>query len=288
MLPSAAEIAEAVGLGVLVPAAVAVVVLLLALRLGGGEPLGVGAGLAAGFAALAAMDSDWGFLRPAESWDWLPALGLLAVVVATAERGVKAPAVVRWAVRAVAAGLTAFLLVRAQSSRDVVPSWCYGALALAVLVLWGLLDLAVTRRPGGLVPALLTVVAFAAAGLGEMGGFLTVAQRAGVVAAALVGWAFVAWWRPLPAVCRAGVGVFAVLLPAALFVAAFNRSAEVPTASYLLLLVAPLALGAMSLLQLGPSSWRRAAVLAAVTLLPVAVSLILAARAGLAGSSDYS
>jgi hypothetical protein len=282
MLPSPAEILEAVGYGLLLPAAVAAVGLLLALRVGGGEPLGVGAGLAAGFVALAATgQTDWDFLRPKEAWDWLPALGLLAAVAAAAEQFVKWPVIVRWAGRVVVAALAAVVLVRAQSAREphpLEPYW-HGAFALAVLTLWGVLDLAVRRWPGGTVPGLLTLVAFAAAFLGERAGFLTVAQLGGVVAGALAGWTLIAWRRPLPGVCRAGAGPFAVLLPGVLFVASFNSYSDVPAASYLLLLAAPFCLGATALLQLGPSARRRALILGAATGVPLAVALVLAARA---------
>ncbi len=279
MLPSLSEILEAVGYGVLVPAAVAALGLWLALRLGGGEPLGVGAGLAAGFAALAASQSDWSFLHPQESWDWLPALALLAVVAATAEQALKQTTFSRWSLRFVVAALATVALTNSQLKRGPLPPYLIGAIPLAVLVLWAVLGLAVSRRPGGLVPALLTAAVFAAAALGEMGGFLTVAQAAGVVGAALAGWAVIAWRRPLPGVCRAGVAVFAVLLPAVVFVAAFNRVSDVPPASYLLVLAAPLCLGALSLLQLGQSAWRTAAVLVAATAVPLAAALALAARA---------
>jgi hypothetical protein len=276
MLPSPAEILEAVGYGLLLPAAVAVVGLLLALRLGGGEPLGVGAGLAAGFVALAATgQTDWEFLRPQEAWDWLPALGLLAAVAASVER----VGLARWSGRIVVAALTTIALLVAQSRREPVPSYLFGAIPLAVLILWTVLDLAARRHPGGLLPALLTLVAFAAAALGEMAGFLTVAQLGGVVAGALAGWALVAWRRPRPGVCRAGVGPFAVLLPGVLFVAFFNSYSDVPVASYFLLLAAPFCLGATALLQLGPSALRRALILGAATGVPLAVALVLAARA---------
>jgi hypothetical protein len=275
-------ILPAVGYGLLLPAAVAVVGLLLAQRLGGGEPLGVGAGLAAGFAALAATgQTDWEFLRPKEAWDWLPALGLLAAVASAAEQFVSRTFVVRWAGRAAVAALAAVVLIRAQSAREPHPLDLYwhGALALAVLTLWGVLDLAVRRWPGGTLPALLTLVAFAAAALGEKAGFLTVAQLGGVVAGALAGWAPVAWRRPVPGICRAGVGPFAVLLPGVLFVAAFNSFSDVPAASYLLVLAAPFCLGATGLLQLGPSALRRALILGAATGVPLALALVLAARA---------
>jgi hypothetical protein len=281
MLPPIDEILQAVGYGLVVPAAVAVIGLLLTLWLGRGEPLGVGAGLAAGFVALAASQQDWALLRPKESWDWLPALCLLAVVAGTAEQLVKGPVVVRWVGRVVVAVLSAVLLIRAQSGREpqpLEPYW-YAALALAVLVLWEILDQAVRRVPGGIIPALLALTAFAAAAMGEQVGFLTLAQLGGVIAAALAGWALVAWWKPQPGVCRAGVAVLAVLLPAVLFVAWFNKSTETPPLSFLLLLGAPFFLGVTSQLPLSKSVWNRNVFLGAVTSGALAAALLLAAHA---------
>jgi hypothetical protein len=282
VLPSADEILQAVGYGLLVPAAVAVVGLLLTLWPGRGEPLGVGAGLAAGFVALAVSgQGDWKFLHPKEAWDWLPALGLLAVVAATVGQVVKWPDLVRWVGRAAVGVLTAALLIRAQSGREPQPleAYWYAALALAVVALWGILDLAVRRVPGGTVPALLTLTAFAAAVLCELVGFLSLAQSGGVAAAALAGWAVVAWWKPRPGVCLAGVAVLAVLLPAVLFVAWFNKSNAAPPSSFLLMLAAPLSLGATSQLPFGESAWNRTVLLGAVTSAPLAAALVLAARA---------
>lgn len=281
MLPPIDEILQAVGYGLLVPAAVAVVGLLLTQWLGRGEPLGVGAGLAAGFVALAASQGDWAFLRPQESWHWLPALGLLAVIAGTAEQLGKWPVTVRYAGRAAVAALTAVILIRAQAGREPQPPgpYWYGGVALAVLALWEILDLAVRRLPGGAVPALLALTAFAAAAMGEQVGFLTLAQLGGVVAAALAGWALVAWWKPQPGVCLAGVPVLAILLPAVLFVAWFNKSNEAPPLSFLLLLAAPFFLGVTSQLPFGKSVWNRNVILGAVTSGALAAALLLAAHA---------
>jgi hypothetical protein len=273
---------QAVGYGLLLPLTVAAVGLLLARRLGGGEPLGLGAGLAAGFVALAATkQTDWEFLQPKEPWDWLPALGLFAVVAAAVGQLVKWPRLVRSVGRTVVAFLAVAFLIRAQSARAPEPLGAYWAVALgaAVLVLWGVLDLAIRLRPGGTLPALLTLTAFAAAALCEMAGFLSLAQMAGVVAAALLGWALVAWRRPLPGVCRAGVAVLAVLLPAILFVAWFNKTSDLPSASFVLLLAAPLVLATLSLVLLGRASRLGSILLGAAALVPVTVALVLAARA---------
>jgi hypothetical protein len=281
-MPSSDVLLSAVGYGLLLPAAVAVVALVLAIRLGGGESLAVGIGLASGFAALAATKQiERDFLWPAEAWDWLPALGLLGCIwVAVAQLPNKFAHLIDWTGRAVVAGLAAWLLVRAQSKREdepLVAHW-YAALGFAIIILWCVLDWAAWCRPGRVMPLLLALVGLAAAVLAELAGLSTVAQLAGVAAGALIGWAVVALLRPSVAVCRAGVPVVAILLPASLFVAYFNSFSDVPTTSYLLLLAAPLALGLAALLPLWAApSWRRATVEAGAALLPLGVALALAA-----------
>jgi hypothetical protein len=278
MIPSLDVILETVGYGLLVPAAVTVVGLLLALRLGG-APLAVGVGLAAGFAALVKRGQTLSdYLKPEEAGDWLPALGLLACVAAFVEQRGAGSLVVRWSVRLIFAALTAGLLVRVQSVREPIEPVWYGALALAVLALWGVLDLA-ARRPERMLPALLALAALSAGVLAELAGLSTIACLAEVVAGALIGCALIALWRPRPEVCRAGVPMLAVLLPGFLFLSYFNTYSysSVPPASYWLLLAAPLCLGVASLLPLGQSPLRRAVVLGTATLVPLAVALALAA-----------
>jgi hypothetical protein len=286
-MPSPEVILNAVGYGLLLPAAVTVVALLLLLRLGGGEPLALGAGLAAGFVALSKtgqIKDD--FFHPEESWDWLPALGLLAAIAATVEQLAERWRIVRWAVRLLVSGLTAGLLVRAQSERDPFALGSYPALAasalqlgLAILLLWGLLDLSARRRPSAVAPVLLAFSALSAAILGELAGFSTVAHLGSVVAGTLGGWALVAWRWPQTRVVRAGISVVSVLLPGLLFVTSNNSYSDVPSASYLLIFAAPLLLAAATFLPFSDRHPRwRALCQAGATLLPLAAGLALAAR----------
>ena len=284
-MPSPDVLLKAVGCGLLIPVAVTFFVLLLGLRSRAGASLAVFDGLAAGFVALAATEQITAdFLRPTESWDWLPALALLACVAGLLNPNGKLAFVLCWAVRLTVAGLVAWVLTRAQSGRESEPlcGYCQAAFAGAILVLWATLDLALAapRRPGGVVPALVAVVALAAAALAELGGFMTLSLMAAVVPGALAGWALVAWLRPDPDISRAGAPALAVLLPGVLFVSYFNNYGNVPVASYLLLLAAPLCLGAVALLPF--SAIGRWAILyrAAAALVPAGVALALAALAG--------
>src|SRR3954467_15528150 len=96
MTPSPELVLRRVGLGVAIPAAVAMAGLLLtrwwAQRHGGlaprgGDGLAAGAGLLAGFVALAGSGQlGWEFLKPTDSWHWLPLLSVLATVAGIVER----------------------------------------------------------------------------------------------------------------------------------------------------------------------------------------------------------
>ncbi len=294
MLPSPDMILEAVGYGVLLPAAVTALGLLLALRWAfaarGGDVLAVVAGLVAGLAALVATDQiPSRFHKPVDCWDWLPGLALLASAVSLDRllfltrpaRAARPPVLLaRWVVRVGFAALAGWLLVRTQSANvEPVEEWWPAALALAVTGLWGL-DFLARRWPGAGLPVLLALVAFAAAGVMELSGFIRLSQMAGVLAAVLGGCALAGWrWRHAP-VAEGAVPAFAVLVPGLLFGAWFNTFAQVPAASYLLVVAAPLLLALTALPPLAGLPGRPLALVrAGVVLLPLAAALALAARA---------
>jgi hypothetical protein len=176
------------------------------------------------------------------------------------------------------ASLSAVALVRAQSPRDPLTADWYAYLALGILILWGVLDLASRRHPGPLLPALLAVVVLAAAALAEQGGFTRLAVMGAVPAGALAGLALIAWRWPREGIVRAGVPVLAALLPSILFTAFFNQVTDVPRVSYLLVLAAPLLLGLATLLPSSdpPTRWRALLRLGA-GLVPLGSGLALAA-----------
>jgi hypothetical protein len=284
----------ALGYGVLLPGAVTLAVLVLVLRRDlarpGGDLLAVAAGLVAGFTALALTGQiTWGFLRPDESWDWLPGLTLVACFVGIVERRLlSAPgkqsvslAAARWALRLAVGAAAAWLLVGTQAKLEPVPGWWYAVLTLVIAGLWGLERLA-RDWPGAGLPVLLALVVVAAAAVVELVGFGTLAQTMGVLAAVCGACAVAGWLWPRAPVAAGTVPAFAVLLPGLLFVTYFRTYSysDVPAASYLLVLAAPLLLAVTLLPPLGRLSrgWlallRTAAVLA---LLAVAVALAAAA-----------
>jgi hypothetical protein len=287
MLPPPQLVLEAVAHGLIVPAAVTAAGLALARWWGrprgeparaGAEALAVAAGLFAGFAALAgSRQLGWEFLQPADAWHWLPLLAVTAAAAGVPDRLPSLPAAARWLLRLAVAGLTAWLLVRAESAVQAVhPAW-HAALAAAVLALWGVLDRAVPRRPGFVLPTLLALTAVGAAAVLEAAGIMKFAQSAGVLAAVLGGAACVARrYRPgSPA--RAAVPALAVMLPGLLFAGWFNTFSNVPAASYLLVLATPLAVGLTALFPPAGLEPRRQGALAAVAaLVPLGLAVTLA------------
>jgi hypothetical protein len=290
MLPPLKFIVEAVAYGVLVPAAVTVAVLILARRWGkrhageaprGGAGLASGAGLLAGFVALAgSRQSGWEFLAPADSWHWLPLLSVLATGAGVAEGVTSWPPVARGGLRLLVAAATAWLLVRAESAVQAVNPWWHAEVGLAVLASWGLLDPLARRWPGPVLPALLASVALAAGVVLTLCGILKFAQIAGVLAAVLAGCAGPARWSPGEPPARGAVPGLSVLLPGLLFAGYFNTFSAVPPASFLLVLAAPLGLGVTASPPYSKSAGRRGRALsAAVTLLPLGLAVTLAALA---------
>jgi hypothetical protein len=295
MDPSPQLVLKAVAFGALVPAAVTLAVAAAWLWRGrrpgdrppeaegaGGDgvALAAGVGLTAGWVALAGSGQlGWEFLKPTDSWHWLLPLSLLALAAGVGERRSPARAV-SWPLRLAVAGLTAWLLIRAEAAvQPVRPGW-YAGLGGAVLALWGLLDAAARRRPGWELPALLTAVAVGAAIVLERADFLFLAQLAGVLAAVLGGCALLAWYRPATGPAQAVVPAVAVSLPGLMFAGYFNHFSEVPAASFLLVTATPLVLAATAWLPHPErTGWRPTALRAGITLVPLGVAVALAAWA---------
>ncbi len=299
-MPSPELILSAILYGIVVPALVTAVGLLLALRLKHGAPLAVAAGISAGLFALAATAGlaawetkdplIWGFLKPDRSWDWLPSLILLALLVGLIEQIFSLPIVLRWFLRLIVAGLTGWLLYRAElvfaSAEQPVESWWPLAIEAAVLILWGVLDHSARIHPTALLPGSLTAVLFALAAMMELSGNMGFAQTAGVVGAAALASSAVSLWRLTPKVVGSIVPAVAVILPGFLFVNHFNSNSEtpptIPSPSFLLLLLAPLPLGMIGLTR----TRSRLVMLISVvlTLLLTGIAIVLAARAAVTPS----
>lgn len=277
-MPPPQFVAEVLGYGLLLPAAVSVAALLLALsfskdradlaeRLGGA--LALSGGFAAGFAAL-----EWSVVGRTDPWLWLPLLALLAVAVGLVERVAGLPRAVSWVLRALVAGLTAWLLL--PSFVEAARSQWLGVIAATVFVLWGLLAPLSERQPGGLLPLLLSLIAVVGGGVLEQSGNLRLALLSGVLAGTLGGCALVSWRCPQRPLLRGLIPGVAVLLPGLLFVGYFNGYTPLP--SFLLVAAAPLTLWVGALLPRTMKAGWRMVLQTAVVLVPLALAIALALR----------
>jgi hypothetical protein len=252
---------EAIGLGVLLPAVVAAVVLLpLRLRPGLGDAakrllggLAIALGFLAGYIGL-------GFapLKPVDSWNWLPWLGLVAAMLGTIDRPWWLAAVARLA----AAVLAAWLLVPVWESNDV---WRLDArllLGLMTFLVWTT-DRPVPGRANRLWLFLLTLAAAAGAAVLMLGGSAKLAQLAGALTATLAAAAVVMPSGPTP---PGIVPVVGVVLSGLMASGLFDTHSAVPRASYFLPAFVLLLLDHAALLPAGA----RARFVLLVVLMPAA------------------
>jgi hypothetical protein len=264
---------EVLGYGVLLPAAVAAVTLLLALGLGKrrsaaaerlGGALALAGGFAAGFAAL-----EWEQVQRTDPWFWLPFLALLAVLADQVDLIPSVAIGVRWTLRALGAGLTAWLLVPAflEATR---PQWLM-IVEAAVFLLWAVLDPLAVRQPGGLLPFLLGIVAVAG-GVVLVDSSARFAQLMGLLAGTLGGCALISWWFPQQAFLRGMVPGVAVLLPGLLFLGYFY--AEMSLVNCLLVVAAPLALWISVLLPSKMRAFWRMLIQSVAVLVPVGLAVL--------------
>src|SRR5438552_18572808 len=172
-------IRDALGLGVLLPAVVAAVVLLpLRLRPGLGERtarllggLAIALGFFAGYVGL-------GFapLKPDDAWNWLPWLGVGAALIALIDR----PSWLGLLVRLAGAAFAAWLLM---------PSWQPAAvrrvdvgllLGFVIFLMWAT-DRRQPNQPSRWLLVLLTLIAAAGATVIFLGGSAKLAQLGGAI-----------------------------------------------------------------------------------------------------------
>ncbi len=204
---------EALVYGLLVPAAVATLILLLVPRLG--RPGSPAAERAAGALALAGgfiagwLLLPWAPLRPEDPWQWLPYLTALACLGGIADAATRVAPLIRWLVRLAIVGTAAWFVVPDwEAFLSIRPRWVAGT-AAGMLVIWVVHD-GSARRPGFVVPAAWALVSLALAGW--LGSLISVkfAQLAGMLAAVLASCAGAAWRRPAACYHRgmsAGVAV---------------------------------------------------------------------------------
>jgi hypothetical protein len=190
----------------------------------------VGLGLAFGLGFLAGYATfDWVVLWPATSWNWLAYLPLAAALTALL------PVVMLPAL----AVLAAWLLVPDFAGFPRL-AWLT-PVAISILVLAAALRPLPYRLLGPGLPIVWLLTALGCAVVLMLSGNAKLAQLAGIVAALLAVAAALAWRWPLPEHLGSLTPALAVLLPGLLWNARFASYSEVPLASYVLVMAAPLA-----------------------------------------------
>ncbi len=221
---------QAIGLGVLLPAVVAAVILLpLRLRPGLGDRvarllggLAIALGFFAGYVGL-------GFapLKPDDAWNWLPWLGVGAALITLLDR----PGWVALLVRLAAAVLAAWLLMPAWEPATLRRTDVGLLLGFVVFLLWAT-DRQRPDHPSRLAAVTLTLTAAAGTAVIFLGGSAKLAQLGGALTAAL---AAAAVAMPLRGSPPPGImPVVAVLLPGLQASGLFDTHSEVPRLSYVL------------------------------------------------------
>jgi hypothetical protein len=221
---------EAIGLGVLLPAVVAAVLLLpLRLRssmadrtarlLGG---LAIALGFLAGYIGL-------GFapLKPDDAWNWLPWLGLGAAIAGVIDRPWWLAALVRLA----GAALAAWLLVPRWESADLWRLDARVLLGLMAFLVWST-DRQLPNAADRLWLFLLLLATAAGAAVLMLGASAKLAQLAGVLAATVLAANVIMPSGPTPP--PGIVPVAAMLLPGLMASGLFDTHSAVPRASYFL------------------------------------------------------
>jgi len=270
-------------LGVLLPA-VAAALALLAMRRAAWAP-GAGAALVLGlgYAAAHLAQRGWRGFPPAESsdWPWVAALGGALLGASGLTRA--GPAPLRLALRLLASGALAWLVLGAWR-RGVDPGSARSAVALmgaGAALVWSVLELR-QPGPGWFTAALLALVAGGAAAAIGLSGSAKLALLAGAACALLSAAALAAALRLGPALLP-GAAAPVTLVLAALLLAAAHYS-DLPPRALSLLAAAPV-LGLLPRAALGEARCRRGHDV--VSLLLVAGAVALAVQAAVDASPEW-
>jgi hypothetical protein len=213
-------------------------------------------------------------LLPARYWlAWATLLGIVAEL-SVSHRCVKP--VAAWVVRALATGVASRLLVP-PDLREELP-WLWPALFASILGSWWLIE-NVNRdsRAGWLAPGL-AGLSLAAATVLIHAHSARLTDAATILAGGWSGVAVAAYWRRTHPGCTAPVA--AIGLPALMLVGQQSTFSEVPTASFVLVALAPLALLPLVFVKAERrQGWRFAIAGWLLLLVPAGLAVLLAMRA---------
>lgn len=211
--------------------------------------------------------------RPAESWQWLPYLAILACLI-----NVAAPNKwILWISYSLFALLAAWLLVpNVERLADERPYWL-AAVPLAILITLDSTILLSRRLVGPALPFYLLLATLAAALLVFLASLAKFAQLGGILAGIAAGCCVACWLSPTRSLASAIVPGWATLYSGLLLEARLATFSEVPLLSYLLLLLAPLmiCLTAVPPVRKMKAGWRTVLTAFAI-MIPLAIGLYLA------------
>jgi hypothetical protein len=271
--------------GILVPATAAAVALLAGWRpwrgpvTAGRTPRAAGARAVAGGLVLAqVLTLGAPQLPPVQANDWFVLLVAGSALLGLADAIYRQALWLRWALRLVASAAVPLLLLwpLTQHTWSMGQSvTILGALALGTFGLWTALDRLTATSRGAAVPLALVVATAGSGGVLALSGSASLGLLAGSLAAAIGPAFLLALWKPNFSLARGAVPPLTVGLSGLWLNGAFY--ADVPTASLVLLFVAPaLALvgGIKPVQALKP--WQVALVRTAAVGLPLAAAAALA------------
>lgn len=282
-----ALIVKIVGGGVLLPAAVAGVVMAIAWRAWSrsGAPIAGGRwGGAAGF-ALAFLAGYVGILgrpplKPVESTHWLFYLvavaGLAGVVHSLLPDRI--PKIIRAIlpvlITAALVALTVKPMIQYSWTTGQAAAWIAGLSAMT-LALWAAMAALAERLPGPALPAAWTIAAAGLATVIGISGSASYGQLAGTLASALGAAMVLASWKPDLSLARGAVAPMAVIYAGLLINGYFYANAGEFRSAWMVL--APLAAGVCLIPRVARmASWKSALIGAAATTLAILPPIIVA------------
>ncbi len=233
---------------------------------------------------------------PTSHWHWLPYALVFAAVLGPVANAAGVGLGEKLMVYALAALVIAWQLAPTWANVDPAKSTQILICAAAVSVAAFAFDPLAQKSVGPFLPFMLAIISVCAAVVVVVSGSLRLGQLTGIGAGAMTGIAIAAaLGRQTGSLTAISLPLF-VFLTGTMWIGHVNSFSEVPTASYPLVAVSPLAYW---ICQAGPLSrmtgWRRTAVHAALSIAPAIIALALAASTisasdfeGIAEYSSYS
>lgn len=278
-------------LGVLLPALLCGVSLLLLGRLGEDRRRSMGLataiGLAAGYGAGQWIIIGWPDFPPIDVTHWLPYFAIAAAIIGIRESVWDSSAPLRWGIRALFCLAVVWLLLRPflqnQWTAFQGALWLFGLGAFSLLLFW-LLERLSEGTPSVAQPLVLIILASASSIVLVLSYSASLGQLAGCLAAALGAMTVLSFLISGVRLAPGGVPVVTALLTG-LWVCGYFY-ASIPASSGLLLGASPAAdwIG-LRLSQQRPG-WQSALIRAVAVSIPCVLAVWLAYQAS-AGSSDY-